>query len=216
MKQYATKPLEQLLECQKQNSENLNSKLFKHVGLHQSSFFLNLESIIKPVIGSSNTQNWRATRALEKNTSHAAMLCFLWLWMKRNCSFSIWSAGRMSWLSWSTHWSKLPRAFMMLNNKKISGEPSITKREATLCWFCENELNTSPKDPEVLDHCHFTGKFLGWAHSQCNLKRRNLNFTPLFVHNLTDYDLHHLVVALQSLNENNTISVVSSTSENLI
>ena len=50
-------------------------------------------------------------------------------------------------------------------NKNFSGEPSITKREATLCWICENELNASPQDPLVLDHCHFTGKVLGWAHS---------------------------------------------------
>ena len=100
--------------------------------------------------------------------------------------------------------------------KNFSGEPSIPKREATLCWICQNELNTSPQDPTVLDHCHFTGKFLGWAHSQCNLKRRNLNFTPLFAHNLSNYDLHHVELALQSLNEKNTISVVPSTCEKFI
>ena len=68
----------------------------------------------------------------------------------------------------------------------------------------------------MLDHRHFTGKFLGWAYSQCIIKRRNLNFTPLFVHDLTNYDLHHVVLALHSLNEKNTISVVPSTSEKFI
>ena len=54
------------------------------------------------------------------------------------------------------------------------------------------------------------------APSQCNLKRRNLNFTPLFAHNLTNCDLHHVVLALQSLNEKKTISVVPSKSEKFI
>ena len=68
----------------------------------------------------------------------------------------------------------------------------------------------------MLDHCHFIGKFLAWAHAQCNLKHRNLNFTPLFNHSLANYDLHHVVLALQNINEKNTISVVPSTKEKFI
>ena len=101
-------------------------------------------------------------------------------------------------------------------HKNFSGEPRITKDQASLCWICGAELNTSSQDPTVLDHCHFTGKFLGWAHAQCNLKRKTLNFTPLIAHNLANYDLHHVVSALQSLNDKNAISVVPSTSGKFI
>ena len=62
-------------------------------------------------------------------------------------------------------------------HKNFAGEPTITKDQASLCWICETELNTSSQDPTVLDHCHFTGEFLGWAHAQCNLKRKT-HFTP--------------------------------------
>ena len=31
-------------------------------------------------------------------------------------------------------------------------------------------------DVKVLDHCHYTGKFLGNAHNMCVLKRGTLNF----------------------------------------
>ena len=58
--------------------------------------------------------------------------------------------------------------------------------------------------------------FLGWAHTFCNLKRRTINFTPVFAHNLANYDLHHVVLALQSLDEKNTISIVPNTSEKFI
>ena len=67
---------------------------------------------------------------------------------------------------------------MKQQHKNFSSEPTTTKDQASLCWICETELNTSSQDPTVPDHCHFTGKFLGWAHAQCNLKRKTLNFTP--------------------------------------
>ena len=70
-----------------------------------------------------------------------------------------------------------------------------------LCWICENDLNTSPQDPTVLDHCHYIGKILRWAHSQCNLKRRNQNYSSLSANNLTNYEIHHVVLAVKSLNE---------------
>ena len=46
------------------------------------------------------------------------------------------------------------------------------------------------------DHCHFTGKFRGAAHPDCNLKARKPAFTPVFFHNLFGYDIHHFVKAL--------------------
>ena len=99
-------------------------------------------------------------------------------------------------------------------HKNFSGEPKTPKEAATLCWICETELIKSAQDPTVLDHCHFTGKFRGLSHAQCNLKRKTLNFTPLFAHNFANYDLLHVVLALQNMNEKNTILVVPSTREN--
>ena len=37
---------------------------------------------------------------------------------------------------------------------------------------------------KVRDHCHFTGKFLGAAHNNCNLNRNYDKFKiPVFFHN---------------------------------
>ena len=65
---------------------------------------------------------------------------------------------------------------------------------STHCWFCEEEI----KEKKVRDHCHFTGKFRGAAHSDCNLKARKADFTPVFFHNLFGYDIHHFVKALSN------------------
>ena len=91
---------------------------------------------------------------------------------------------------------------------------NVTPREtADVCWICEQPFVDSVK---VLDHCHFSNKFLGWAHNECNLKRRTQNFTPVFAHNLQNYDLHHVMKALVACRENSKFSIVPSTDEKFI
>ena len=60
---------------------------------------------------------------------------------------------------------------------------------ATDCWICKGELGPD----KVRDHCHLTGRYRGAAHNQCNLKYRKLSFTPVVIHNLTNYDAHLFV-----------------------
>ena len=59
------------------------------------------------------------------------------------------------------------------------------------CWICEKGF--SKNDKKVRDHCHFTGKFRGAAHNDCNLKAKKPKFTPVFFHNLSGYDSHLFV-----------------------
>ena len=68
----------------------------------------------------------------------------------------------------------------------------------------------------VVDHCHVTNKFLGWAHQDCNLARRTPNFTRVIAHHLSNYDMHAIVKALHNANMKNQSSVVPSTDETYI
>ena len=65
-------------------------------------------------------------------------------------------------------------------------------------------------------HCHFSGKFLGWAHEKCNLARRTVNFTPVIGNNIQNYDLHHICLALHECEPTSTMSVIPSTDEKYI
>ena len=71
--------------------------------------------------------------------------------------------------------------------KMIFGEKEKEQYEKeTKCWICKGELNND----KVRDHCHFTGRYRGAAHNECNLNYRKPNFTALVFHNLSGYDSH--------------------------
>ena len=63
--------------------------------------------------------------------------------------------------------------------------------ESKECWICKKGF--SKNDKKVRDHCHFTGKFRGVAHNDCNLKFKKPKFTPVFFHNLSGYNSHLFV-----------------------
>ena len=65
---------------------------------------------------------------------------------------------------------------------------------ATHCFICDKVFEKQ-KD-KVRDHCHFTGKYRGAAHKECNLLYRVPSFIPVFFHNLKNYDAHFIVKAL--------------------
>ena len=46
------------------------------------------------------------------------------------------------------------------------------------------------------DHCHFTGKYRGAAHNQCNLSCRKPLILPVVFHNLQGYDAHLFIKQL--------------------
>ena len=65
-------------------------------------------------------------------------------------------------------------------------------QQATECHKCKKELDRN-KDVVVHDHCHFTGKFRGAAHQDCNLAYKIDKSTyklPIVFHNLSGYDSH--------------------------
>ena len=56
-------------------------------------------------------------------------------------------------------------------------------RQSQECWICKKEF----QDDKIRDHCHYTGKYRGAAHSEC---RKKPNFIPVVFHNLSGYDSH--------------------------
>ena len=47
-------------------------------------------------------------------------------------------------------------------------------------------------EKKVKDHCHYTGKFRGVAHSKCNLNYKVQKEIPVIIHDAT-YDTHFII-----------------------
>ena len=62
-------------------------------------------------------------------------------------------------------------------------------------FFDENEINKFKLYQNVRDHCHYTGKFRGAAHSICNLRFKVPKEIPVVVHNAI-YDTHLIIKQL--------------------
>ena len=88
-----------------------------------------------------------------------------------------------------------------------------TDNTSTCCICCIHFTNEHEK---CLDHCHFSGKLLGWTHEKCNLARRTVNFTPVIGHNIKNYDLHHICLGLHECKPTSTMSVITSTDKKYI
>ena len=54
--------------------------------------------------------------------------------------------------------------------------------QARKCHICFGPFK--PKDREVRDHCHYTGKYRGAAHSLSNLQYKIPNYIPVVFDNL--------------------------------
>ena len=79
------------------------------------------------------------------------------------------------------------------------------------CVICKKCLN----DEKVIHHDHFTGEIYGVAHNSCNLKLRTHTFTPIFFHNLSKYDAHHLLKYI-AIHSEEKLTVIPCNSETYI
>ena len=95
---------------------------------------------------------------------------------------------------------------------------------ATHCFICGDKFKNSYKNDEeaekykkVRDHCHFTGKYRGCAHSICNLNYCNRHFKiPVFFHNMKNYDGHLIIQNAEKLSNKKKIGVIAQNSEKFI
>ena len=82
---------------------------------------------------------------------------------------------------------------------------SLTDKEADsyekqkVCYICEKEISTDKNDEKyykVRDHCYYTGKFTGAAHSNCNLRNKISKEILIVFHNGSTYDYYLIIKQL--------------------
>ena len=114
--------------------------------------------------------------------------------------------------------SRVKQAHLSLPKKEmipLNSEEWKKFRESEVCWLCKKKFGEKTL-PKVRDHCHYTGKFRGAAHQSCNLKFQRPKFTPVFFHNLQNYDAHLFVRALGLMDEVLSIKCIPNNDEKYI
>ncbi len=81
--------------------------------------------------------------------------------------------------------------------KDLTEEQLLEQEMATECYLCGGQM----EDDRVRDHDHLTGEFLGMAHDDCNLARKERFSLTCFTHNFSGYDSHFLIRALSRFPE---------------
>ena len=84
-------------------------------------------------------------------------------------------------------------------NKKmllLTKEELKSYQDAEVCYICGKKFANDKNSRRVRDHCHFTGKYRGAAHSICNLKFNVINEIPIVFHKGSNYDYHFIIKEL--------------------
>lgn len=94
--------------------------------------------------------------------------------------------------------SKQVKAFMdrLIPMHELTQKQKTDYENERHCYICGDPLDVKgrPAKAKVRDHDHSTGKYLGAACSECNLKRQARRyFLPLIFHNAKGYDMHPLL-----------------------
>ena len=87
-------------------------------------------------------------------------------------------------------------------NKEIEDNPDLSKFNKNICHFCNKKIFKK----RVQNHCHYSGKMLGFAHSKCNLQYKypkdNVNnkyLISVFAHNAQNFDNSFSIKALNNI-----------------
>ena len=85
----------------------------------------------------------------------------------------------------------------------LTDKENKSDEEPKVCYIGKKEFNTDKNNKnafklyhKVRDHCHYTGKFRGAAHSICNLTYKVPKEIPIVFHNGSTYDYHFIIKKL--------------------
>ena len=88
--------------------------------------------------------------------------------------------------------------------------------KASRCHICFKQFGDSKKGPKVHDHCHYTGRYRGPAHRNCNLMYWIPSYIPVVFHNLSGYDAHLFIRELGRHSRDTMMGVIAKNKEDYI
>lgn len=93
-------------------------------------------------------------------------------------------------------------------NMIFTEEDNVLFNASVRCHICG--FNFQRKSDKVRDHCHQTGRFIGAAHTVCNLNRKEKPLVKIFAHNFSGYDSHLIIENLSHPSVTNVSAIPKS------
>ena len=85
----------------------------------------------------------------------------------------------------------------------LTDDEKMLHQNQKVCFICEKEFRVDKNNKKeyklkckVRDHCQFTGKYRGAAHSECNLRYKVPKVFEVVFHNGSSYDNHFVIKQL--------------------
>ena len=149
--------------------------------------YFDLESLLLPVYGPQPDPEKSSTQTLEIHQPCGYALAVVEFGKREVLTFEL-KRGENVMKELIASLESLAKQIYLEKRKyyTFNGTPNCTREKAQTCWICETEF--ADNDQVVLDHCHYSNKFLGWAHNECNISRKTANYIPVIAHNLSNYD----------------------------
>ena len=107
---------------------------------------------------------------------------------------------------------EIPSAEKMI---PLTMEEENNHKKVQQCNICK-KLFTDKDNRKVRDHCHYTGKYRGPAHSKCNFRYKIPEFIPVAFHNLSGYDAHLFIKEISEQFDVNEIGCIAESREKYI
>ena len=79
----------------------------------------------------------------------------------------------------------------------LTNEEKESYGNQKICHICKKEFNN---DNKARDHCHYTGKYRGAAHNECNLNHKISKEIPVVFHNGFTSNYHFIITQLAGEN----------------
>ena len=168
--------------------------------------YADLESILVPVSSSANdptrginihepsgwcmNSTFSYSNKLKKLQQYRSKDC-----ISKFCEMIMLEAKRL-------HTSSPQKPMYELNDRHLE-EHKNTKK----CHVCFKEFFSN--NIKVRDHCHYTGRYRGAAHSSCNLMYKIPDYIPVVFHNLAGYDAYLFIKELAK--HTSKINVIAKT-----
>ena len=78
----------------------------------------------------------------------------------------------------------------------LTEQEKMLHANANTCFICEKPFGNDQNAIKVRDHCHYTDKYRGAAHSACNLQYKIPKSITWVFPNGSNYDFHSIIKQL--------------------